>query len=674
MHALHLLLLCLVGAADGAACRDKQQVSLTVGGQTGITAAQLADRIACDGGKFDVRWTGAIVKRPIQVGEKTMVSITGVGPAGASVVNGDRRGGLFVVRPHAELRLAHLELTGARYGGCIRAAPNSKVRVVDCTLSNSTAQYGGAIDTDGELHCIRSAFSDNKIVHNLQLAGNGGAINGNEGSSVSVTGCNFTGSSTPVQGGAIAAESRLTISSSNFNGNSAFQGGSVKAGSTSSVVVQDCTFSDEKAASDGGAIFSAGGTVTCHSSRFMRNKAAKENAGTLAATNTARMIITSSVLAYSVAQGAGSLGGILYGGDDAQVTLTGVTLANSSAASGGALAVDGMLRCSNSAFTGTSAYDSGGSIYGGINSALALDGVTINNSTAVINGGAVSAQGTLIIKASVCSDVSECRLRRSQECHNALRQIHVSRCGKHSPILVNGSLGGILYAADDAQVTLTGVTLANSSARSEGALAVDGMLRCSNSTFTGTSGEEKSRSTIIVLMLHENKFVCANTPYLNTPHLSIYGGSNSALALDNVTINNSTAVVNGGAISAQGTLIMKASVCSDVSECRLRRSQECHDALRQIHVSRCGKHSPILVNGSAEDVLISASTFHDNTATGGAGGAVLQEGEVLSVVVATGLDDVEFSGNSAQCCFARNYTVTLEASCVDVSAGYSTDW
>eukprot|EP00611_Tribonema_gayanum_P001671 TRINITY_DN1121_c0_g1_i8.p1 TRINITY_DN1121_c0_g1~~TRINITY_DN1121_c0_g1_i8.p1 ORF type:complete len:1431 (+),score=246.26 TRINITY_DN1121_c0_g1_i8:130-4422(+) len=774
-------LLCLVGAADRAVCRDKrQQVSLTVGGRTGINAAQLADQIACGGGRFNVLWLGAVpVKRPLVVGEGTVVSITGLEPAGVSVVKGDRGGGLFVVRPHAELRLAHLELTGgaagpdgdggavlvqlngtltatscrfisneARYGGCIRAAPNSKVRIVVCTLSNSTAQYGGAIDTDGELHCVRSAFSNNKIVHSFQLAGNGGAINGNEGSSVSVIGCNFTGSSTPVQGGAIATESRLNISSSNFNGNNAFQGGSVKAGSKSSVVVQDCTFSDEKAVSDGGAIVSVGGNVTCYSSRFMRNKAgatggaiavlgsdgesggrvslidctvsdssagkggavsadfgdftcagcdmqrntAKENAGTLAATNTARMIITSSALAYSVAQGAGSLGGILY-----------------------------------------AAYDSGGSIYGGINSALALDGVTIHNSTAVINGGAVSAQGTLIMKASVCSDVTVLSMGG---CLYAGPLSSIAVYDSSFTSARSGSLGGILYAADDAQVTLTGVTVVHSSARSGGALAVDGMLRCSNSTFTGTSAYDSGGS--------------------------IYGGSNSALALDSVTIYNSTAVVNGGAISAQGTLIMKASMCSDVSAqskggclhagplstiavnissftsatsgvggavaaegnltchrcifvgnfagdtggalATTTATQHCTTTITEskfflnraqraggaVHIgtnvlasisasnftgnSAAAAGALFVGSGSADDVLISASTFHNNTATGGAGGAVLQEGEVLSVVVATGLGDVEFSGNSAQCCFARNYTATLGASCVDVSAGYSTDW
>eukprot|EP00611_Tribonema_gayanum_P001665 TRINITY_DN1121_c0_g1_i2.p1 TRINITY_DN1121_c0_g1~~TRINITY_DN1121_c0_g1_i2.p1 ORF type:complete len:1342 (+),score=240.10 TRINITY_DN1121_c0_g1_i2:48-4073(+) len=695
MHALQLLLLCLVGAADGAACRDKQQVSLTVGGQTGITAAQLADRIACDGGKFDVRWTGAMpVKRSIQVGEKTMVSITGVGPAGASVVQGDRAEGragtLFVVRPHAELRLAHLELTGgaagpdgdggavlvqlngtltatscrfisneARYGGCIRAAPNSKVRIVVCTLSNSTAQYGGAIDTDGELHCVRSAFSNNKIVHSFQLAGNGGAINGNEGSSVSVIGCNFTGSSTPVQGGAIATESRLNISSSNFNGNNAFQGGSVKAGSKSSVVVQDCTFSDEKAVSDGGAIVSVGGNVTCYSSRFMRNKAgatggaiavlgsdgesggrvslidctvsdssagkggavsadfgdftcagcdmqrntAKENAGTLAATNTARMIITSSALAYSVAQGAGSLGGILYAGDDAQVTLTGVTLANSSAASGGALAVDGMLRCSNSTFTGTSAYDSGGSIYGGSNSALALDSVTIYNSTAVVNGGAISAQGTLIMKASMCSDVSA------------------------------QSKGGCLHAGPLSTIAVNISSFTSATSGVGGAVAAEGNLTCHRCIFVGNfAGDTGGALATTTATQHCTTTITESKFFLNRAQRAggaVHIGTN---VLASISASNFT----GNSAAAAGALFVGS--------------------------------------GSADDVLISASTFHNNTATGGAGGAVLQEGEVLSVVVATGLGDVEFSGNSAQCCFARNYTATLGASCVDVSAGYSTDW
>ncbi|KAG5184738.1 hypothetical protein JKP88DRAFT_255325 [Tribonema minus] len=73
---------------------------------------------------------------------------------------------------------------------------------------------------------------------------------------------------------------------------------------------------------------------------------------------------------------------------------------------------------------------------------------------------------------------------------------------------------------------------------------------------------------------------------------------------------------------------------------------------------------------SSGKLAVSNSALHNNAATIGAGGAVLQQGKALRAVVTMG----DFDGNSAQCCFAGNYTATSGASCVDVSAGYDSDW
>ena len=163
-------------------------------------------------------------------------------------------------------------------GGVILNDANTLALISDSTFTNNTAvaQFGlggagGSVGNAGTLTVVNSNF-----VNNSGEVDGGAIINVSPGSTT-IYSSTFTGNSTPGFGGAIDNYTGvLTVTGSNFSGNSAGLGGAINAGNSDSILegsdvtVEDSTLSTNTA-SVGGGIHAYSGTVTVSGSTFDSN-------------------------------------------------------------------------------------------------------------------------------------------------------------------------------------------------------------------------------------------------------------------------------------------------------------------------------------------------------------------------------------------------------------------
>lgn len=161
---------------------------------------------------------------------------------------------------------------------------------VEVTIRNVTFQNGAAFDGVAD----------------------GGAIS-NDGIMV-IEDCDFFSNAAKGGGGAISSSVNLTIARASFKNNSAANGGALSStgykGHLSSCVGTDLAFADNFARGTAGAVLNAQGAFSLVRGSFARHAAAQH----------------------------GAVGGTLFNGDDAHMTLTDVTITHAYAGSGGLLA------------------------------------------------------------------------------------------------------------------------------------------------------------------------------------------------------------------------------------------------------------------------------------------------------------------------------------------------
>lgn len=227
---------------------------------------------------------------------------------------GDSR--LFLVHAGATLELDGLRLengdAGEEVGGAI--LNNGALTVSASTFSGNRASVsGGAIYTTGTLEVSDSEFSGNQA-HNAGIP-RGGAIYNDSGGMVTVEASTFSGNLASY-GGAIynASNGTVVVAASTFTGHFTSVGGAIYT--TARLEVTASTFSGNRAAGIGGAIFisSSGGTASVSASTFSDNWAL-DHGGAIFTAN--QLTVTASTFNGNRAE----LGGAIYSSDFDPVVL-----------------------------------------------------------------------------------------------------------------------------------------------------------------------------------------------------------------------------------------------------------------------------------------------------------------------------------------------------------------
>jgi predicted outer membrane repeat protein len=175
--------------------------------------------------------------------------------------------------------------TGGLGGGIFDNAIGSNT-VSACTISGNTGALGGGIWT------------------NANTIGQGLTVSGSTLSGNSATGGLFGGIPVPGAGGAIYGFGALTVASSTFTDNSAYEGGAIDFPG-GAVTVRDSVFNGNSA-TDGGGIYFASGTLDVRGSTFSGNTASDSGG---AIYNLGAATVQASTLSGNI---AGSAGGGLF--------------------------------------------------------------------------------------------------------------------------------------------------------------------------------------------------------------------------------------------------------------------------------------------------------------------------------------------------------------------------
>jgi fibronectin-binding autotransporter adhesin len=287
-----------------------------------------------------------------------------------------------ILNEGGQLVLDHVTISNSKSyfaGGAIRDVVGATTTLTNSLIDNNQSQYGGGIDSAGTLTLTNTIVQNNQatvhegggldvggtvVITNSRFIGNsanganvggGGGINIVASGNVTITGSQFSNNHTPTQatdgtGGAIRNLGALQISYSNFNGNSANDGGAICNDSTTSTATLDNVIVD------GNSAFDEGGGIN-------------NNNGMLTLNN-----VTLS----------GNTGGGLF--NYATAMLNGTTLSGNSADEGAGIFNLGTVTLVNTTFSGNSAAGQGGGLYN--ISKADLVNVTFSNNSAV-TGGAV---------------------------------------------------------------------------------------------------------------------------------------------------------------------------------------------------------------------------------------------------------------------------------------------
>ncbi|MCL2884433.1 MAG: bacterial Ig-like domain-containing protein, partial [Oscillospiraceae bacterium] len=254
---------------------------------------------------------------------------------------------------------------------------------------------GGGVSTASSITLTDCIFTDNTAIGTLGSS-NGGAINAI--GSVSVTGCTFTGN-TASNGGAIY-NSGDTISVTD----SAFEDNNTSAGSGGAIYnyganlsINNSTFKNNNAnnGDGGGAIYNTGNTFCVVDSTFTDNAANSSSGGAInTAGNNSRVTDT----AFEGNTAANGTGGAIYNyySDSDNFSVGTCTFTDNSATNGGAFYNDYSANFSitHSAFKDNRATGgSGGAVYS-YSDNFNADNAVFESNEAVSDGGAVYLAGT----------------------------------------------------------------------------------------------------------------------------------------------------------------------------------------------------------------------------------------------------------------------------------------
>src|SRR6266446_1759859 len=245
---------------------------------------------------------------------------TTIDGGGVITISGGNMSGVFAVNQGRVLALDNVTIAG----GTPSAIENNggTLTVTDCTFSGNGAVVGasgGAIFSNGTTNVTNSTFSGNS----------GGAIRVADFGTTNVTNSTFSGNS----GGAISNGSLfpLTVTNCTFSGNSS-PGGGGAIGNNGRVSVTNSTFFGNSAADTGGAIDNDG-TLTVTNSTFSDNSAGSAFFGGGAIRNEVNGTATVTNSTFSGNSARSGEGGAIFNSSllPGPLTVTNSILANSTA-------------------------------------------------------------------------------------------------------------------------------------------------------------------------------------------------------------------------------------------------------------------------------------------------------------------------------------------------------
>lgn len=199
----------------------------------------------------------------IQGREDTVINIKG----GLFKNNSSKSGG-GVLFTNGKLNITGgtFESNTAKYGGALWIGSKSTATVENATFKNNktTSSYGGAIWGSNEFKVKNSTFEKNQAKW-------GGAIYSQK--NMTIEGSTFKENEAD-KGGALAIldKMKMTVKDSKFIGNSAtFAGAIYIRTSTEESTMSGCTFTDNEATAQGGAIWSENAPISIDDSTFQNN-------------------------------------------------------------------------------------------------------------------------------------------------------------------------------------------------------------------------------------------------------------------------------------------------------------------------------------------------------------------------------------------------------------------
>lgn len=264
-------------------------------------------------------------------------------------------------------------------------------------------------------------------------------------------------------GGAVTNLGTLTVTSCQFNQNSANTGGAILNRLTGSLVVSGSTF-DANTAVFGGAIGANGGpAVSITTSTFTENSSQALGGAIYVGSNTSLTLLTSELT-----ENSSLAGGAVYSSGLSFVTISDSTFdTNSTTGSGGAVysSASGVKTITNAIFNNNSSSESSGGAILTINGPLTVENSTFTTNSAAISGGALSSLGGDIT-------ISSCSLtgNSAQSFGGAMNVETTSTCTVMSTLFSQNEAvsGGALYTTGSGTVLVSDSTIAYNSASGQG--------------------------------------------------------------------------------------------------------------------------------------------------------------------------------------------------------------
>lgn len=470
--------------------------------------------------------------------------------------------------------------------------------------NNKANNVGGAIYNDGAIGLGDDIDENNNYytIFENNTAGNaGGAIFNTKHSNLDLTNVDFINNSTTEEngtGGAIVNSGQASIKNSRFTGNSAYHEKTVQDENQKESIVKSGA---------GGAIQNLGGDFVVDNTTFTENK-------------------------------AGEYGGAIFHAGTGTVTAS--TFNKNSSTNGGAIALRGAsedknatLNISESTFEANSA-ENGGALYNGLYSSLDVANSKFTNNTATKSGGAIYNEGSVkSIKGS--SFVGNSAFSQTKSTTSNSNDYNGVTISTNSTYISNDGSGGAIYNKNG-DLNISDSTFENNKAAYGGAIFVEtdsnGTLNISNSKFiNNTSYNESTDKGTLNVDGQEYSW--------NNEHNGL--GTGGAIAsytdttIENSEFTENTTGEDGGAIYTKGNLTIKNSTFknniakSDSSGTNYNYDYEKGEVLKEDYDSHDGYGGAISHNG--DNLTIENSTFEGNIAGGEGGGAIDTEAKVANI-------------------------------------------
>lgn len=435
--------------------------------QSAINVAVGGDEIIVDMGIYreGINFNGkAITVRSINPNDPGTVAATIIDATGIDATGIDATGSGHVVEftneEESNCVLAGFTVKGGKGGiYCQGASPT----ITHCTISyNKADHYGGGI------YCANASPSITycTINYNWAKQNDGGGIYANADSSPRITNCTICNNTSYGDGGGIyGSSSSMVIDNCTINFNKANYGGGIC--SKGSLTTNHCIVNNNSSYDEGGGIY-------CLNALTINDCTINDNASYLDGGGIYCGDLSTITNCNLIGNLANRYGGGIYGRGKLDISEC-VLKTNMSYLDGGGLYCGDLSTVSDCTMSDNSSYGQGGGIYAGDSTSITGCSVTGNMAN---EGGGVYGYGLLNITESNFGD------NRSYGEGGGIY------CGDSSVITLSSisdnlaGLGGGIYT--EGELTINNSVLNNNSSSNEGgAICIDGLLIMTNCTITG---------------------------------------------------------------------------------------------------------------------------------------------------------------------------------------------